>query len=127
MEKIFYTAQVFEGLYILMCVIFGVCLATAFALMLFGYCSKVEDKEDETAKKYFHKMRVWGAAALIGVLGMIFMPTKQTYIFMVGGRAVDEAISVNPEIKELPNNTLNLLNEYIKLETEKVREKNISK
>ena len=119
----FYLAQIFEGLYTLMCVIFGVCLAAAFIFMMLGCTSAVEDKDDEDAKKYFHKMRVWGATALIGFLGMIFVPKKQTYLFMVGGRVVDEAVMANPEIKELPSNTLNLLNEYIKIETEKVREK----
>lgn len=120
----FYLAQILEGLYTLMCVIFGVCLAAAFTFMLFGCMSAVEDGENtDSTKKYFHKMRIWGAASLIGVLGMIFVPKKQTYLFMVGGRVVDEAVMANPEIKELPSNTLNLLNEYIKIETEKVREK----
>ena len=43
---------------------------------------------------------------------------------MVGGKAVDSIVEKNPEVKELPENTLNLLNEYIKAETEKVKAKN---
>ena len=42
---------------------------------------------------------------------------------MMGGRVVDQAITENPDIKQIPANTLDLLNEYIKLETEKVRER----
>jgi hypothetical protein len=40
---------------------------------------------------------------------------------MSGGRAIDNAINASPEIKELPENTLMLLNEYIKTATENIK------
>lgn len=57
----------------------------------------------------------------VALLITVFTPTKQTYLFMCGGAAVDSIVEDNPEVKELPGNTLNLLNEYIKLETEKIK------
>lgn len=40
---------------------------------------------------------------------------------MMGGKVVDTTIENNPEIKELPGNTINLLNEFIEAETDKIR------
>ncbi len=60
--------------------------------------------------------------AVLSVLAAIFVPSKKTYLFMVGGRYIDSVISENPEIQELPKNTIELLNEYIKAETEELRE-----
>ena len=42
---------------------------------------------------------------------------------MVGGSAVDKVVENNPEIKEIPGNTIDLLNEYIKAQTENIKAK----
>lgn len=123
MERIFYLAQVVQGVYALMCVAFGLCLGLFIVFGIIGCNCKYEDDDLEAARNWWKWMRRAALVAFIGCLGMIFIPTKQTYLFMVGGKVVDEAVASNPQVKELPGNTLDLLNEYIKMETNKVREK----
>ena len=124
MEKLFYFGHVFNSLNIL-CAIVLVISVTLFAIFIgLGYSEAGEyGHDDKDAKNYFHVARMAGVALLISALGLVFCPTKQTYLFMMGGRVVDQAITENPDIKQIPANTLDLLNEYIKLETEKVRER----
>ena len=75
------------------------------------------DFNDEV-KKAAKVLKAAIAPLIIGLLLTTSVPSKQTYLFMVGGRVVDSAVDSNPEIKELPANTLNLLNEYIKQKTD---------
>lgn len=65
----------------------------------------------------------WLIMVAFAALTLIFVPNKRTYLFMVAGRGIDNVVSSNPGIKDIPANTLELLNEYIKLETEEIREK----
>lgn len=123
MERIFYLGQVVQGINALMCVAFGVGLALVVITGAIGLNLYYEDDDEVAAKRLWSWMRRFIVISFIGCLGMIFIPSKQTFMFMVGGKVVDNAIQDKPEIKELPSNTLDLLNEYIKAETEKVREK----
>ena len=122
MEKIFYLAQVFGTLnavghvvFILFTLIF--CIT---ACVYFGF--RADDDEDgaNTAKS---ASKVSFVAVIIGLLLTCFVPSKETYLFMVGGKVVDSAIEQNPSVKDLPGNTLQLLNEYIVSKTEGIRNK----
>jgi hypothetical protein len=54
---------------------------------------------------------------------VVFIPEKKTFLFMVGGKAVDTLVD-KTNIEEIPGNTINLLNEYIKAETEGIKQRN---
>ena len=127
MENIFYFAQVFGTLQ-------GVCIAL-FVVSLLGllfsegayFCSmdfrnKYSDytEEDHINSGKWAKRLI--PIVLLCSLGCIFIPSKKTYLFMVGGKVIDNAITNNPEIEKLPANTLNLLNEYIKAKTEDIKQ-----
>ena len=121
MEKIFYLAQVFNGLNtlgIVFLVVFTLALVVCMPLKYSMYDEN--DKEWEILSTWIK--RSWWMVAISSML-VIFVPEKKTFLFMVGGKAVDELVD-NTDIEEVPNNTINLLNEYIKAETEKVRERN---
>lgn len=121
MEKIFYLAQVFNGLNtlgIVFLVVFTIALVVCMPLKYSMYDEN--DKEWEILSTWIK--RSWWMVAISSML-VIFVPEKKTFLFMVGGKAVDELVD-NTDIEEVPNNTINLLNEYIKAETEKVRERN---
>lgn len=121
MEKIFYLAQVFNGLNtlgIVFLVVFTLALVVCMPLKYSMYDEN--DKEWEILSTWIK--RSWWMVAISSML-VIFVPEKKTFLFMVGGKAVDELVD-NTNIEEVPSNTINLLNEYIKAETEKVRERN---
>ena len=122
MEKIFYLAQILGGLntfstVLLICSF--ILLITTLIAWAIGFCEC--DSDLTNASKKLIKPAVIGI--IVGALLNIFVPSKETFLFMVGGKVVDSAISNNPEIKELPENTLNLLNEYIKTATEQLKTK----
>lgn len=123
MEKIFYLAQILGGLNtvsIVLLVCSFILLITTLIVWAIGFCEC--DSDLTNASKKLIKPAVIGI--IVGALLNIFVPSKETFLFMVGGKVVDSAIANKPEIKELPENTLNLLNEYIKTATEKLKTKN---
>lgn len=122
MEKIFYLAQVFSALHALSIVLIVVSIFVALFLGLWYICD-VSDFDSEESSFIKKVGRYIVTSLIIGALMLTFCPTKKTYLFMVGGRVVDELVENNPTIREIPGNTIDLLNEYIKLETEKIRNK----
>lgn len=122
MEKIFYFAQLFGSINTLATVLLVISIIAGIFIGLWFLFEGWSFDEQESL--IFKKMSKWVISIfIVGSLGIIFCPTKQTYLFMVGGRVVDELVENNPTIKEIPGNTIDLLNEYIKLETEKIRNK----
>lgn len=122
MEKIFYLAQILGGLNtvsIVLLVCSFILLITTLIVWAIGFCEC--DSDLTNASKKLIKPAVIGI--IVGALLNIFVPSKETFLFMVGGKVVDSAIANKPEIKELPENTLNLLNKYIKTATEKLKTK----
>lgn len=128
MEKIFYLAQVFGTLSTL-CSIFLLlsCIGLGGSIIIYFLSvhdrNKYGDNFDEDVK-ISSKIIKWSIPLVVlFTLGSIFIPSKSTYLFMVGGKVVDNAVEKNQELEELPTNTLNLLNEYIKIKTEELDDK----
>ena len=122
MEKIFYLAQILGGLNTVATVLL-ICsfILLITALISWGIASCDYDEDAVKVSKKLMKPALIGI--VVGALLNIFIPSKETFLFMVGGKVVDSAIANKPEIKELPKNTLNLLNEYIKTTTEQLKTK----
>lgn len=111
MEKFLYLLQVADAFNVLAWVIVGIsgflgifCLIT----ILVGL-----DDEIKLAKKSLKPCIIVASIALL--LG-IFLPTRKTLILMAGGKIIDQTIQNNPKIKEIPSNTIDLVNEYLKKE-----------
>ena len=119
MESIFYFAQLFSGLNTvsILAIIFGFLGSTIFLME-----GVVDYTNTENERSIFRK---WAKKSfiilLIGIFGTVFIPSKETYLFMIGGKVVDNIVKDNPQVKEIPGNTLDLLNEYIKTKTEDLR------
>ena len=120
MENIFYFSQVFGVLNTILIIGFVLTTAVAVIALIAHTMNRCDDSmsEAETCMKWFKRSMI---VAFLFALPMTFIPSKQTYLFMAGGKVVDDIVKNNPEVKDIPNNTLNLLNEYIKAETIKIR------
>ena len=128
MEKLFYLAQVFDGLHTVGIVFLVLSAIAVSTLLICKYVYKYDCSldEDDDEIKIFSKWirRCWWILSF-GIIFTVFIPEKKTFLFMVGGKAVDTLVE-KTDIEEIPGNTINLLNEYIKAETEKVTGKHTS-
>ena len=127
MGNIFYFAKVFNGLNIaftVFMILAGIISLVLIAGWFIGSNDFDEDDEDEArVKRVWHKSMITALIIFfVSIFGNIFVPDDKTYLLMVGGNAVEKAIEKNPEVEEIPKNTLILLNEYIKSETDKLKE-----
>ena len=129
MEKLFYFAKVFDGLNTVG-IVFMVLAAIAICVLIpckyvtkyeYGYGAS-ETKEDKVNCFSRWIRRCWWILSISIVL-TIFVPDKKTFLFMAGGKAVDTLVD-KTDIEEIPGNTINLLNEYIKEETKGIKKKN---
>lgn len=124
MEKLFYLAQVFDGLNIVGTIFLFLSVIALTIVIIYKLVEfDPDDEEWEMLTKWSHKF-AW--ILVISIMIEIFVPTKRTYLFMICGKAVDTLVD-QTNIEEIPGNTINLLNEYIKAETENVKNKNRDK
>ena len=122
MEKIFYIAHILDTLNTFL-IIFWVVAMLAFAVffveMIIEYDSYGKNSDDF---KLYQKGTLWSLlAGIILGCGTIVTPDKDTYLLMMGGRVVDYTVNHNPEIKEIPENTISLVNEYLKTVTNELK------
>ena len=113
MEKIFYFAQVLGAVNTLALAALVIALL-AFVVVLIYYCSEYADydedcKEAKACKRWCRKLPI---VAVISALVLTFVPNKQTYLFMVGGNALEE-IAKNEKVQETAGKTLELFNQYL--------------
>ena len=115
-EKLFYLAKVVFQVFLTISA-FVFVAATIVALANY-YDEGPEAEYYKTGSKW---AKILFVVVLFNIIGYTFTPDKETFLFMMGGKVVDTTIENNPEIKELPGNTINLLNEFIEAETDKIR------
>lgn len=126
MGNIFYFAKVFGGLNTAFAV-FMILAGIISVILIIGWFIEANDldENDEDEARVKHVWYKGMVTALIiffvSIFGNIFVPDSKTYLLMVGGSAVEKAIENNSEVEEIPKNTLILLNEYIKSETNKLK------
>ena len=123
MEKVFYWANALDGARVIFVILFSIALI-ALAIWMGLWFAEISEygSKDEDAKVYQNRA-LWtlGLTALLS-LGVIFIPDKQTYLLMKGSKAVEEMYKNNETLQELPQNTVNLINEYVKTLTKELQE-----
>lgn len=125
MEKIFYLAQVFQGLNVVGTVFLVMSTLAICILIPLKYSNFDPDEDSDTNvwKTLTRWIKRSWAVLVVSILMVVFIPEKKTFLFMVGGKAVDTLVD-KTNIEEIPGNTIDLLNEYIKAETENVKIRN---
>lgn len=123
MENIFYLAQVFDGIHAFLLALMVLSVLSVIVSLVTHGCA-LADRENENIPRTRTMLICSIVSLVIASLGMIFTPTQDTFLLMYGGKIVDHAVENNPEVKDIPGNTLNLLNEYIKTKTEELKPQN---
>ena len=123
MEKVFYWANVLDGLEAIL-ITFLIISLIIFAVWITLYLAEVSDY-----RPYDDDIRRFGKGALLSFivsvilsLATIFIPNKETYLLIQGSKAIEQMYNKSETLQELPKNTVNLLNEYVKTLTEELKE-----
>lgn len=115
MEKIFYVAQILGALNSLAIAFIVISIIAIFVFTIWYFSdglydpSDYEQDEARTCKKWLKTSIVTG---IVATLVTIFVPDKQTYLFMVGGHALEE-IAKNERVQERASRTIDLLDQYL--------------
>lgn len=105
-------------------------LAIIFSMaMAIGYIGRVITTvgEDYTEgdKRAFKQLSKYSTIfEIIFILTALILPSKNTYLLMMGGKVVDMTVENNPQLKEIPGKTIDLLNAWIEEETKNIKEEN---
>ena len=124
MEKIFYYASVFETFRIIAGLILAIGLIAFIGFFIYAIDEYVHYGKNEDLSFFIKADALCLLIVLFSSLIVVFIPSRETYLLMKGGKVVDTAINNNEDLKNIPENTLNLLNEYIKTVTEELSEEN---
>lgn len=119
MEKVFYFAEVFDSIKFVSTLI-GVVIGIIALIVIILSCCTDFDEDERIVINKARKFTV--PITIIFTIVAIVCPTKNTYIYMNVGKYVDETAITNPEVKELPENAILLLNEYVKRELKEIKE-----
>ena len=125
MDKVFYIASVLGTFKTVLGIVLFLTMFAVVSLCIwyFGcdlYAPQYSDDSDRKAcTKWLKRSFI---ALIVSAILLIFVPGRETYLFMVGGKAV-EKVANNENIQGAAEKTLNLLNEYIEYKTEEVKEK----
>lgn len=88
-------------------------LVTVFGVILF--VNKITDDELDI-NDWIERNNIKTWAVCLGVISLlitIFVPSKKELIVIYGGGAILEYIQDNPQVKELPDNVVKYLNDYL--------------
>ena len=121
----FYLAELIGNLNkvcIAFAIIFSMAMAFGWIGRVISNCSSDYTGNDKRIFKLISKYAtIFG---IIFILSAIILPSKETYLLMMGGKVVDLTIENNPQLKEVPEKTINLLNTWIEEETKNIKKEN---
>ena len=115
MEKIFYIAQLLGAVNDLAIVGLVIALIVFLCLLVWYFADQLYDpsenyETDANVCKKWIKRTI--AATVISCLVLVFVPSKKTYLFMVGGNALEE-LAKNEKVQQRAGKTIDLLEKYL--------------
>lgn len=123
MEKIFYLANVFEGINLLATIlmIVGCIVCVVFGIM---YISARINNEVTKGDDKFMKalMKPTLIITVVSILCVVFVPGRKTYLLMSAGKIVDKVAANDPKVRDIPKNTIELLGSFLQSELQKLEE-----
>ena len=125
MQHIFYLANVLGALSRIFTFFFALFLIITVVLIIGTYINTHECGKDDEDTVILRKWAIRSSIILvISLLGHVFTPDKDTYLLMKGGEIVEEAYKNSSDLQELPKNTAEFLNEYVKTLTKELKDAN---
>lgn len=123
MERMFYLAELIGNLD-KACSAIAIIFSIAMAIGWIGrVISTVGEDYTEGDKKAFKQVSKYSTIfGIIFILAALILPSKNTYLLMMGGKVVDMTVENNPQLKEIPGKTIDLLNAWIEEETKNIKE-----
>lgn len=120
MEKFFYLGQVFDALNTISIAIFIFSVCTALGFGVWYVAAKTNGWDDDDSEvKVPKKTTLYSILVMIVfALIMAFVPEKETWYLMNGGKVIEEVAS-NEKVKDTATKTLDLINEYLDRELNK--------
>ena len=114
MEKFFYLGQLFDALNTIGTAVF---IFSAFVALGFGIwyaVAKANDYDEDDSEVIVAKKTTLYSILVMAVSGLImtFVPEKETWYLMNGGKVIEEVAS-NEKVKDTAAKTLDLINEYL--------------
>lgn len=124
MEKIFYIAQLLGALNTFVTVIYVFAIVAIILLGMVYFGGELYDPDNDengalVCKKWLKNSAI---ITIVAVLIAIFVPDKQTYLFMVGGRAMEE-ISNSEKVQDRASKTIDLLDQYLERKVKEIDNK----
>ena len=113
MEKFFYLGQVFDTINGISIFAFILSMFGIIGFTIYHAISRADFDEDDdevifSGKALLHSI----VAAIISGSVMLFVPNKETWYLMNGGKVIEE-IASNEKVKETASKTLDLINQYL--------------
>lgn len=119
----FYLAELIGNLKkvcIAIAILFSIAMAIGWIGRVISSCCSDYSEDD---KKAFKRVSIYSTIfGVVFILAAIIIPSKQTYLLMMGGKVVDMTIENNPQLKEIPGKTIDLLDAWIEEETRNIKE-----
>lgn len=116
MDKIFYLAQVFNSINVIAIVVVIVSIVCLGSIAFYWIIDTYMDEDEvENCKK---AMRIFSILAVVSSLIVTFVPSRETYLLMKGGKAI-EAIASNEKVQETAGKTLDFINSWLDEHTNK--------
>lgn len=123
MERMFYLAELIgnlDKLCIAIAILFSIAMTVGWIGRVISSCCSDYTEGDKKAFKQVSKYStIFG---IVFILAALILPSKNTYLLMMGGKVVDMTIENNPQLKEIPGKTIDLLNAWIEEETRNIKE-----
>lgn len=123
MERMFYLAELIgnlDKLCIAIAILFSIAMTVGWIGRVISSCCSDYTEDDKKAFKQVSKYStIFG---IVFILAALILPSKNTYLLMMGGKVVDMTIENNPQLKEIPGKTIDLLNAWIEEETRNIKE-----
>ena len=119
----FYLAELIgnlDKLCIAIAILFSIAMTVGWIGRVISSCCSDYTEDDKKAFKQVSKYStIFG---IVFILAALILPSKNTYLLMMGGKVVDMTIENNPQLKEIPGKTIDLLNAWIEEETRNIKE-----
>ena len=123
MERFFYLGQLFDAVNGISMAIFVCSIFLVFGFGIYYVVARAYGYDDDDSDAKIPKKAALYSILVMAVSGLImtFVPSKETWYLMNGGKVIDQVAS-NEKVQDTATKTLDLINEYLDRKLNKGKE-----